>query len=113
MDIVIEGDGISFAENLAARLKAKLTRHKRFGTAVVTVKPHLKLDLATARRESYPRPAQLPVVTAGKLKEDLLRRDFTINAMAIKIYPGDFGGVVDIFGGGAICAIKRSAYCTI
>ncbi len=99
LDIVLEGSGINFAEKLAMQLKAKLIRHKRFGTATVTVKPHLKIDVATARRESYPEPAHLPVVTGGKLKEDLLRRDFTINAMAIKIFPGDFGGLVDIFGG--------------
>lgn len=99
LDIVVEGDGINFAEHLAMALKARVMRHRRFGTAVVTVKPHLKIDLASARSEFYPQPAGLPVVAAGKIKEDLFRRDFTINAMAIRIYPGEPGPVVDIFGG--------------
>ena len=99
LDIVVEGSGIIFSEHLSRALKARLIRHKRFGTATVTVKPHIKIDIATARKESYPQAAALPVVTAGVLKEDLLRRDFTINAMAVSIFPGNFGSLVDLFGG--------------
>ena len=99
LDIVIKGDGIKFAEKLSAHLGAKLIRHKRFGTATITVKPHLKLDIASARSETYPRPASLPVVKLGTLKDDLFRRDFTVNAMAISINHSDFGTLVDYFSG--------------
>ena len=54
LDIVVEGDGIIFAEDLAAKLNARLIRHRRFGTATVVAGHHLKIDIATARRESYP-----------------------------------------------------------
>jgi tRNA nucleotidyltransferase (CCA-adding enzyme) len=99
LDIVIEGDGIGFAEAFANLFKAKLIRHRRFGTATVILKPGLKIDIASARREIYPQPASLPQVAAGTLKDDLLRRDFTINAMAIKISGKDLGKLVDLFGG--------------
>ena len=99
LDIVVENDGIKFAEFLSESLNAKLTRHRRFGTATVLVKPHLKLDVATARKEFYPHPAHLPVVSGGSLKDDLFRRDFTINAMAIGLNSGNFGQLIDYFGG--------------
>ncbi|MBU1726338.1 MAG: polynucleotide adenylyltransferase, partial [Candidatus Omnitrophica bacterium] len=81
LDIVVENDGIRFAEELSGELKVKLIRHRRFGTATVLIKPHIKLDVATARKEFYPKPACLPVVSSGTLKDDLFRRDFTMNAM--------------------------------
>jgi len=98
-DIVIEGDGIKFSEALAQRLSAKLIRHRRFGTATVVISPHLKIDISSARRESYPAPATLPVVEAGDMKDDLARRDFTINAMAASINKHGFGRLLDPFGG--------------
>jgi len=99
LDIVVEGDGIKFAEHYATELKAKLIRHRRFGTATVIPKPHLKIDIATARKEFYPEPAHLPVVENGSLRDDLFRRDFTINAMAIGIADHSFGELIDFFGG--------------
>ena len=99
LDIVVEGDGISFAEDVAAELGSKLIRHHAFGTATILSGHHLKIDVATARKESYARPAQLPAVRPGSLKDDLFRRDFTINAMAVGINPGDFGRIFDFFGG--------------
>ena len=99
LDMVVEGDGIKFAEALSARLNVGLVRHKRFGTATVIVDKHLKVDIATARREYYPEPAHLPEVTCGILKDDLFRRDFTINAMAVSINRKDFGRFIDCFGG--------------
>ncbi len=99
LDIVVEGDGIKFAEVLSQKLNVGLIRHRRFGTATVILKRHLKVDIATARREYYPQPANLPEVTRGVLKDDLLRRDFTINAMAISINRQDFGRFIDCFGG--------------
>ena len=99
VDIVVEGDGIRFAEELAKRLNVRLISHRRFGTATVFVSRHFKIDIATARKESYPAPASLPVVVPGNLREDLARRDFTINAMAIAISVRHFGQFIDFFGG--------------
>ncbi len=99
LDIVVEGDGISFAEEFARILKSKLIRHRRFGTATIMHKPHLKIDIASARKEFYPAPAHLPVVENSSLKDDHFRRDFTINAMAISITVENFGKLIDPFGG--------------
>ncbi len=99
LDMAVEGQGIAFAEEFSDKLNAKLVRHKRFGTATVIIKPNLKIDIATARMENYPEPAKLPVVEFGTLKDDLKRRDFTINAMAIDITESNFGGLIDFFDG--------------
>ena len=107
LDIVVEGDGIKFAEVLSGKLNAGLIRHRRFGTATVILKKHLKVDIATARQEYYPEAAHLPEVTRGVLKDDLMRRDFTINAMAISINRQDFGRFIDCFGGEADLANKE------
>jgi tRNA nucleotidyltransferase (CCA-adding enzyme) len=107
MDISVENGGIIFAEALAERLKAHLLTHKRFGTATLTLKHHLKIDVATARKESYPHPGSLPVVDAGKLEDDMRRRDFTINALAIDISEAHFGEFIDICGGRKDIAQKK------
>ncbi|MFA5096564.1 MAG: polynucleotide adenylyltransferase, partial [Candidatus Omnitrophota bacterium] len=65
LDIVIEGDGIRFAEDFAAVFGAGVTAHRQFGTATVSVKPGLKVDFSSARKESYPGSAHLPVVKPG------------------------------------------------
>ena len=101
LDILVEGDGIRFAEIFSEAKKAEVVRHIRFGTATVILNDHLKVDIATARREYYPQPAHLPVVAFGTLKDDLIRRDFTINAMAININRQNFGSFIDFFGGKA------------
>jgi tRNA nucleotidyltransferase (CCA-adding enzyme) len=81
LDLVVVGD----AAALAARLGADAVSHERFATAKVVLAGH-ELDLASARTESYPHPGALPVVTpAAAIEEDLGRRDFTINAMAIPL----------------------------
>jgi len=99
IDIVVEGDGITFARHLARKLKGKIKSHKRFNTAIVTTQDHLKIDVATARTEFYEYPAALPVVESSTIKHDLYRRDFTINAMAVKLNPADFGLLYDFFNG--------------
>jgi len=99
LDFVVESDAIAFAESMSLHLKAKLTRHKRFGTATVTTADGFKMDFATSRTESYPQPAHLPVVSPGLLKDDLRRRDFTINTMALEITPSGFGRLIDFFSG--------------
>jgi tRNA nucleotidyltransferase (CCA-adding enzyme) len=81
VDLVVVGD----AAGLAARLGGAETEHERFGTLKVEVEGH-EVDVATARNETYPHPGALPVVTpAASIEEDLGRRDFTINAMAIPL----------------------------
>jgi len=107
LDIVVEGDGIKFAEGLSEKLGAGLIRHRRFGTATVILKKHLKVDIATTRQEYYPEAAHLPEVTCGVLKDDLMRRDFTINAMAISINRQGFGRFIDCFGGRQDLADKK------
>ncbi|HOD34693.1 MAG TPA: hypothetical protein PLR20_00105 [Syntrophales bacterium] len=99
VDLVIEGDGIEFAKSFAPRYGAKLRCYVRFGTATIVFPAGFKIDVATARVESYDRPAALPTVRPGRIEDDLYRRDFTINAMAIALSPPAVGQVMDPFGG--------------
>jgi tRNA nucleotidyltransferase (CCA-adding enzyme) len=98
IDIVIEGDGISFAKVFGEKLKARVRTHQKFGTAQI-ITDRLKLDVATARLEYYELPAALPKVETSSIKKDLYRRDFTINTLAIKLNPRDLGLLIDFFGG--------------
>lgn len=98
IDIVIEGDGILFARAIGERLHTKVRTHQRFRTARI-ITDALKLDVATARTEYYESPAALPKVEMSSIKKDLYRRDFTINTLAIKLNPRDFGLLIDFFGG--------------
>jgi tRNA nucleotidyltransferase (CCA-adding enzyme) len=84
LDLVVERDARPVAEQLAARLGGTATVHDPFLTARVHAGEHA-YDLATARRERYPRPGALPEVEPASLDEDLLRRDFTINAIAVDL----------------------------
>jgi tRNA nucleotidyltransferase (CCA-adding enzyme) len=97
IDIVVEGDGISFAKVFGKKLNAKVRTHQRFGTAQV-ITNNFKLDVATARTEYYESPAALPKVETSSIKKDLYRRDFTINTLAIKLNSRDFGLLIDFFG---------------
>lgn len=98
IDIVIEGDGLSFARTLGERLHAKVRAHHKFGTAQI-FSGAFKLDVATARTEYYESPAALPKVETSSIKKDLYRRDFTINTLTVKLNPKDFGLLIDFFGG--------------
>jgi tRNA nucleotidyltransferase (CCA-adding enzyme) len=97
IDIVVEGDGISFAKKLAERLNGSIRTHAKFNTAVIILPDAKKIDIATARMEYYESPAAMPIVELSSIKLDLFRRDFTINAMAIHLNPGKFGLLVDFF----------------
>ncbi|HID95383.1 MAG TPA: CCA tRNA nucleotidyltransferase [Candidatus Latescibacteria bacterium] len=99
VDIVVEGDGIGFAKELVAREGGLVKPHKRFQTAIVTLPDRFKVDVATARTEKYEGPAALPVVEASGIEQDLYRRDFTINSLAIQLNRGSYGRLVDRFGG--------------
>lgn len=99
VDIAVEGDGMAFARALADRHGAGLKTFERFATAYVVFPDRLKLDIATARAESYRHPTALPTVVPGSIKDDLLRRDFTINAVAIALNTRRFGELIDFYGG--------------
>ncbi|MCB2183657.1 MAG: CBS domain-containing protein [Desulfobulbaceae bacterium] len=97
LDIVIEGDGITFAKKLAEELGGIVRTHVKFNTAMVKLPGGMKVDVATARLEYYEYPAAMPIVELSSIKLDLFRRDFTINAMAIHLNPNRFGTLVDFF----------------
>jgi len=97
LDIVIEGDGILYAKQLARNLNGRCTTHERFKTAMVLLPNGFKIDIATARLEYYEYPAAMPTVELSSIKLDLYRRDFTINAMAIHLNPHYFGTLIDFF----------------
>jgi tRNA nucleotidyltransferase (CCA-adding enzyme) len=98
LDIAVEGDARSVARTLAERLGGAAREHERFGTATVRA-GDLHFDLATTRTESYDEPGALPRVAAASLAEDLRRRDFAINAMAVALGGDDLGHLYDPCGG--------------
>jgi tRNA nucleotidyltransferase (CCA-adding enzyme) len=98
LDIAIEGDARSVARALAERLSGVVREHERFGTATVRA-GDLVFDLATTRRETYDEPGALPRVRGAALDEDLSRRDFSINAMAVGLTGDDLGHLYDPCGG--------------
>ena len=100
LDLVVEGDALALAQQAASVTQGKLTVYRRFGTARLRW-GKWSIDFVRARSETYDRPGALPRVTPGSLSEDLFRRDFTINAMAINLNPGCYGEVIDIYGGRA------------
>ena len=97
LDIVVEGDGIAFAKQLAKELQGEVRVHKKFNTALILLPGGQRIDIATARLEYYDYPAAMPTVELSSLKLDLFRRDFTINAMAIHLNPDTFGTLADFF----------------
>ena len=103
VDLVVEGDGIAFAKALAQELGGRVREHRTFMTALIIYHDEngeeQRLDVATARLEYYKYPAALPTVELSSIKMDLFRRDFTINAMALRLNKGQFGCLVDFFGG--------------
>lgn len=107
-DVVVEGDAIALARTAAAALGATVRAHPAFGTATLRG-PGFVLDLVTARRESYPRPGALPVVEPSTLGDDLRRRDFSINAMALALAGPRAGELVDPADGRVALAARQVA----
>jgi tRNA nucleotidyltransferase (CCA-adding enzyme) len=98
VDLVTEGDVTALASILAERLRGRMLLHGRFGTAKVRWDGS-SADLAMARAETYDRPGALPKVRPGSIEEDLGRRDFTINSMAVRLDGANYGKKVDPYRG--------------
>lgn len=99
IDITVEGDGHRTAREAAGAFGATSVFHHRFLTAVLAFPDGFTLDVATARRERYTAPASLPEVEPSHIEDDLVRRDFTINALAFDLSPGRYGDVLDVSSG--------------
>ncbi|MBC7236041.1 MAG: CBS domain-containing protein [Chloroflexi bacterium] len=109
LDLVVEGDAIAMAHRLAEKIRdglcARVRSHARFGTAKVILEgvrpPGVppSLDFVTARTEFYERPSVLPQVERSSIKQDLYRRDFTINTLAICLDRDRYGELLDFYGG--------------
>ena len=97
IDIVVEGSGIEFSSMFAAKTGGKHSYYENYGTAMVRY-DGLEIEFVGARKEMYERGSRNPIVEDGTLEDDLTRRDFTINAMAISLNE-DFGELIDLFNG--------------
>jgi tRNA nucleotidyltransferase (CCA-adding enzyme) len=98
LDMVVEGDALALGKQMAETKKTAITLHSRFGTVKLRWQTWT-IDIATARTETYTRPGALPEPKPGMLANDLFRRDFTVNAMAVELLPGRWGQLIDLYGG--------------
>ncbi len=115
VDLVVEGDAIRLARNLVAQYGGEVRTHSRFGTAKWLLDAGVWaqvgaadtsglpecIDLVTARTEFYDHPTALPLVERSSIKQDLHRRDFTINTLALRLDPGHWGELLDFYNGKA------------
>jgi tRNA nucleotidyltransferase (CCA-adding enzyme) len=99
IDLVVEGDAIVLARELAEEIGGRVRSHARFGTAKWILEDGEQLDFVTARREFYTYPTALPQVERSSIKQDLYRRDFTINTLAIRLDRERYGELYDFYGG--------------
>jgi tRNA nucleotidyltransferase (CCA-adding enzyme) len=97
-DLAVEGDAPLVARVLADRLSGEVREYERFRTAIVRI-GDVEVDLVTSRKETYDEPGALPRVEAASLRDDLARRDFAVNAMAIALKGDDLGHLYDPHGG--------------
>jgi tRNA nucleotidyltransferase (CCA-adding enzyme) len=94
LDLTAEAESAALAEVLTRVVGGRVSAHSQFGTLKLELRGRT-VDLATARREGYVRPGALPTVSAGTIHDDLTRRDFSINSMAIALWPSDWGLLLD------------------
>jgi tRNA nucleotidyltransferase (CCA-adding enzyme) len=105
IDLVVEGDAIRLAKRLRRRVGGRVRSHARFGTAKLLFDNGgarygiPSLDFVTARAEFYEHPTALPQVERSSIKQDLHRRDFTINTLAVRLDPEHYGELLDFYGG--------------
>ncbi len=99
LDLAIEGDAVAFARALSRGLRGKVRSHERFRTVTLEFDEGARLDVASTRAESYEAPGVLPRVVPASLDRDLARRDFTINAIALRLAPQRRSAVIDPLGG--------------
>ena len=99
VDLMVEGDALELASDVAKTMGGKLITHPKYMTAAIKFADGEKLDIASARKEVYVRSAALPEVAQSSLKSDLYRRDFTINSLALRIDSHLQAKVIDFFGG--------------
>ena len=97
-DFTVVGDAIAFANEIARRFKSKAIIYERFGTAMVPLKD-IQLEFVGTRKEEYEKGSRNPIVTKGTLDDDIRRRDFTINTMAVALNKDKHGQVIDMFRG--------------
>ena len=99
IDIMVEGDGILFAKKLAEKLDIdNVVIYEKFQTALIPLK-QMQIEVATARSEEYDSDSRKPHVKSTSVKEDLSRRDFTINSIALSLNEDDYGSLIDPFDG--------------
>jgi tRNA nucleotidyltransferase (CCA-adding enzyme) len=106
LDVVVEGDAQALARALADALSGTLVEHERFLTASIALASGRRIDVVAARTERYESPGALPRVLPASIAQDLKRRDFTVNAMAVELTSGTFG-LLDPLGGVADVARRR------
>lgn len=105
-DVVVEGRASTLVDSVAKTLSARVVGHPRFMTFTLHFHDGTHLDIATARAETYPKPGALPVVRPASLAEDARRRDFTCNALYLRLNPSS-GDLLDPTGGQADIAAAR------
>ncbi len=98
IDLAVEGEGIRFSQLLQQELGGEIIKHSDFDTATLKLSD-IKVDVSACRREDYAFAGALPRVSPASLEEDLQRRDFTINAMAVSLNKDTWGELIDLFGG--------------
>ncbi len=99
IDVVVEGDGPELARRVGRRVRAKVAIFARFGTAMIHSEEGEEVEFVGARKESYSPDSRKPAVSAGTLRDDQLRRDFTVNALSFSLQKEDMGTVYDPFNG--------------